>query len=157
LQVSLSGDDTRLIDAKLACTTTNNLSAFVLTVIFNNVAGSGVKSSENGIAEITWKHFDPGEGFRLRLIYASKEFRSPKLDGAIFGVRSFQDTTPPPKGKITVGPLMTFAIWTILNLGAIIIYQVTRRYSVPTICFIMGWGVVVWVAVSPFFFSSSPC
>jgi hypothetical protein len=51
---------------------------------------------------VDWKSFDPGEGFRLKLIYATKESPSVQLTGIIFGVKRFEDLTPIPKGEFSI-------------------------------------------------------
>jgi hypothetical protein len=103
LQISLTGrDEAYLLDAKLPYTTSGNVSDFKLSVIYANINGKDIKLNENGVVEIAWKYFDPGEGFRLKLIYASKEQQSVTIKGVIFGVNSFLDITPPPKGKVSL-------------------------------------------------------
>jgi hypothetical protein len=101
LQISLTGDDTRLLDERFDYTTKNNISGFKFSATFKNIGGKDIKLDENAITEIRWKYFDPGEGFRFKLIYASREMQSVILKGIILGVNSFIDITPPPKGKIS--------------------------------------------------------
>lgn len=82
----------RVLDAKLARTTSNNISEFK------------VDNAQLGIGsfQVTWKYFDPREGFRLRLIYASKDVRPINLEGTIFGFKEFYDITPLPQGTMSL-------------------------------------------------------
>jgi hypothetical protein len=117
LQISLTGDDTRVIDTRFAYTTSENLSEFALSVIFSNIGGRDIKINPNGITEIKWKHFDPGEGFRLKLIYASKQLQSVKVMGNILGVGGFDDITP-QKGTLS---FRTRGIWQMIVAGVLIV------------------------------------
>jgi hypothetical protein len=81
----------RVLDAKLAYTTSDNISKFKIEEI----------QSDLSKVQIGWKYFDPGEGFRLRLIYASKEEKMIMMSGVIFGVKGFDNLTPPPSGQIS--------------------------------------------------------
>ncbi len=49
---------------------------------------------------ITWHTFDPGDGFKLRIVYSTSVPTSIVLDGAILGVKEFTNQMdPPPQGR----------------------------------------------------------
>ena len=115
LQISLTGgEETHILDAKLAYTTRENSSSFTLTTIFRNIGRTWRKLGCRDPVE----HFDPTEGFRLKLIYASKEQQSVLVKGVIFGISSFVNTTPPPKGQISFFPAIASLIF--LTLGSLL-------------------------------------
>jgi hypothetical protein len=101
LQILLTGGDTRVLDARVDYSTNNNISNFGFTETYKNIGGKEIKINENGVTEIHWKHFDPGEGFRFKIIYESREMQMVMLKGVILGIKNFSDITPPPKGTIS--------------------------------------------------------
>jgi hypothetical protein len=97
LTISLAGQ-ARLIDAKLEHATSENISEF-------HIDGDPKKGSD---IQVSWRYFDPREGFGVRLIYAASTMAPVKFNGVIFGVGSFDDVTPPPKGSFSLSPHFSY-------------------------------------------------
>jgi hypothetical protein len=114
----------RIIDAKLDYTTSANISEF-------SMSGDPKKT---GTVVMAWRSFDPKEGFRVRLIYASNEMSQVKLNGVIFGINGFADITVPHRGegrKIYQAPafwqMAASLIWLILTPALLVLAQRRRR------------------------------
>jgi hypothetical protein len=91
LVIYLTPPGIRIIDVILENVTRENISGF-------RIDGD---PKQSGGVQISWRYFDPKDGFRLRLIYASADVRKVNLNGAILGISEFDDITPPPKSEIS--------------------------------------------------------
>jgi hypothetical protein len=119
LTVSLASP-ARLIDAKLEYVTSENISEF-------KINGDPTKG---GAAQISWRYFDPKEGLRLRLIYATNDISNVKIEGVIFGVNKFENITPPKKDTLSLKSpgLMQLIISAIfMMIAAPVVFSTRKR------------------------------
>jgi hypothetical protein len=90
ITVSVSGKP-RLLDAEITYTTRDNLSEF-------HVQNA---PTDDGFAQVSWKYFDAGDGFRLRLIYSSTKQEEIIVDAIVSGVNQITNATT-VKGHISI-------------------------------------------------------
>jgi hypothetical protein len=145
LTISLSSR-ARLIDAKLEHATTDNISEF--RIDNDTKKGSTI--------QISWRYFDPREGFRVRLVYAGNVMTSAKLDGVIFGVGSFDDVTPPPKGSFVslrkpgIIPMTASGVILLVLGVTLLVARQTKRAVTPgfyywaSLCLLVTLGLEIY-------------
>ena len=116
-------ESTRIIDARLDFSTSQNISGFQIDTD---------EKSQNAI-RVGWRFFDPSEGLRIRIVYASKRISPVDVVGLIFGVDGFTDITPPPKGKFSLrrpgAPQISIAVALLLIVLVITSQEVYRRFK----------------------------
>ena len=79
---------------------------------------------------ISWDHFDPGQGFKVKIIYEADEFKEISLSAFIVNIRGFWDYDT--WASTLRHSRLNFVFWSMVVLGPMLLLAVAFALSYPS-------------------------